>query len=152
MLDRTNVGISPLISTPMTASYQVPAPATTSYTQQAYPVTTYGQNVTQQTTSYVPETTTYTQEALTSFAPQITTPDQVLSSFVPETGVQTTAPQTSLQASIVPNVVLSQQQQAPPQAQPATTAPVMDEDFQRGRPIYDEFSEDRYRGFRLAGK
>ena len=139
----------------MTASYQVPAPATTSYTQEAYPVTSYGQNVTQgvaipQAASYVPETTTYTQDALTSFAPQITTPDQVLSSFVPETGAQTTAPQTSLQASIVPNVVLSQQPQAPPQ--PATTAPVMDEDFQRGRPIYDEFSEDRYRGFRLGGK
>ena len=90
------------------------------------------------------------KDALTSFAPQITTPDQVLSSFVPETGAQTTAPQTSLQASIVPNVVLSQQQQAPPQAQPATTAPVMDEDFQRGRPIYDEFNEDRYKNFKFG--
>ena len=27
---------------------------------------------------------------------------------------------------------------------------IMDEDFQRGRPIYDELSEDRYRGFRLG--
>ena len=35
---------------------------------------------------------------------------------------------------------------------PATppAAPIMDEDFQRGRPIYDEFSEDRYRGFRFG--
>ena len=39
----------------------------------------------------------------------------------------------------------------PPSTQqtgPAT--PIMDEDFQRGRPIYDEFNEDRYRGFRFG--
>ena len=30
------------------------------------------------------------------------------------------------------------------------TAPIFDEDFTRGRPIYDEFQEDRYRGFRLG--
>ena len=35
-----------------------------------------------------------------------------------------------------------------PQAGPAT--PIMEEDFQRGRPIYDEFNEDRYRGFRFG--
>ena len=39
--------------------------------------------------------------------------------------------------------------QAPPAPQ-APIGPIMDEDFQRGRPIYDEFSEDRYRGFRLG--
>ena len=39
--------------------------------------------------------------------------------------------------------------QVPPAPQ-APIGPIMDEDFQRGRPIYDEFSEDRYRGFRLG--
>ena len=40
-------------------------------------------------------------------------------------------------------------QQVTPAPQ-APIGPIMDEDFQRGRPIYDEFSEDRYRGFRLG--
>ena len=35
-----------------------------------------------------------------------------------------------------------------PQTNPV--GPIMDEDFQRGRPIYDEFNEDRYRGFRFG--
>ena len=173
MLDRTNVGIPPLMSTPVTTSYvsQIPVtqtvantvyesvPQTTTFTQEAYPVTSYGGQVVDQgvtipdTTSYIPETTTttLTPDALTSFAPEITSPDQALSSFVPETNVQSivTAPQTSMQTSIVPNVILSQEQQVPPQPQPTAT-PIMDEDFQRGRPIYDEFSEDRYRGFRFG--
>ena len=48
--------------------------------------------------------------------------------------------------SVVPNVVLNQQPRPP--AQPV--APIMDEDFQRGRPIYDEFNEDRYRNFKFG--
>ena len=40
-------------------------------------------------------------------------------------------------------------QQVTPAPQ-APIGPIMDEDFQRGRPIYDEFSEDRYRGFRFG--
>ena len=38
----------------------------------------------------------------------------------------------------------------PPAPQNAPIGPIMDEDFQRGRPIYDTFSEDRYRGFRFG--
>ena len=38
----------------------------------------------------------------------------------------------------------------PPVPQNAPIGPIMDEDFQRGRPIYDTFSEDRYRGFRFG--
>jgi hypothetical protein len=37
-----------------------------------------------------------------------------------------------------------------PAPQNPPVGPIMDEDFQRGRPIYDEFSEDRYRGFRFG--
>lgn len=55
---------------------------------------------------------------------------------------QTTGAYTTSSASIglVPPTV--------PQGQ--AIGPIMDEDFQRGRPIYDEFNEDRYRGFRLG--
>ena len=155
MIDRTNVGISPLISTPLTTSFvsstpiqttQVvqSIPQTATFTQE-YPVSTYG--VASQGIA-MPQT----QDALTSFAPQITTPDQAITSFVPEaTNVVTTqetisAPQTSMTTSVVPNVVLNQQPQPP--AQPV--APILDEDFQRGRPIYDEFNEDRYRNFKFG--
>ncbi len=171
MIDRTNVGISPLISTPMTTSYVTSAPAqttyqtipqTTSYVQEAYPVTSYGGQVIDQTTA-IP-TTTYTAGTndFTSFAPEITTPDQALTSFVPETTTNVvtsdvqaypvttygTGIQTSTTTSVVPNVLLSQPQTTPqvnPQIQP-----ILDEDFQRGRPIYDEFNEDRYRNFKFG--
>ena len=173
MLGRTNVGITPLMSTPMTTSfvsstpvttqYQT-VPQTTSFTQQAYPVTSYGAQVVNQGVT-VPQTTTYTtQDPLTSFAPQIATPDQTLTSFVPDTtnivttpvqgvqGVQTvvSAPQTSVTASVVPNVIYNQQTAQPTATQPVS--PIMDEDFQRGRPIYDEFNEDRYRNLKFGGQ
>ena len=162
MLGRTNVGISPLMSTPMTTSYvSQPVQATTTFTQEAYPTTSYGAQVVDQGVT-IPQTTTYTTtDPLSSFAPQITTPDQAMTSFVPDTTnivttpvqeVQSVVPavQASTTASIVPNVIYSQQA-----TQPATNppiAPIMDEDFQRGRPIYDEFNEDRYRNFKFAGQ
>ena len=166
MLGRTNVGITPLMSTPMTTSFvSTPQfqtmPATASYTQEAYPTTSYGAKVVDQGLT-IPQTTTYTtQDSLTSFAPQIATPDQALTSFVPDTtnivttpvqGVQTvvSAPQTSVTASVVPNVIYNQQTAQPTPSQPVS--PIMDEDFQRGRPIYDEFNEDRYRNFKFGGK
>ena len=143
MIDRTNVGLSPLISTPMTTSYVSSVPAGTYQT--------------------VPDTTTFTQEAITSFAPEITTPDQDLTSFVPDTTnvvgtTETTAypvttytqgGQISANTSVVPNVVMSQVP-AVQQAAPQSIGPIMDEDFQRGRPIYDEFNEDRYRNFKFG--
>ena len=170
MIDRTNVGISPLLSTPMTTSYVSSTPAyqtipqTTSYVQEAYPATNYGgqvvtQNVIPQTASY---TQGYTQDTFASFAPEITTPDQAIASFVPSTtsvtpaqiqGVQTyqTASATPVQStttSVVPNVVFSQQTNQQSTTQPIS--PILDEDFQRGRPIYDEFTEDRYRNFKFG--
>ena len=165
MIDRTNVGLSPLISTPVTTSFVTPVqttlqtvPQTASFVQEAYPATTYGTQVVGQTVT-VPQTTSLTQDALTSFAPQITNPDTALSAFIPETTpVQDVspypvtsfgAPQASTAASVVPNVVLTQQQ-VPQQAPSPAAAPIMDEDFQRGRPIYDEFSEDRYRNFKFG--
>ena len=149
MIDRTNVGISPLMSTPMTTSYISSAPIqnnpqATTFTQE-YPTTTYGvasQGIT------VPQT----QDVLNSFAPQITTPDQTVTSIVPDTtNIVTTqqtisAPQTSATTSVVPNVILNQQ----PTVRAQPVAPIMDEDFQRGRPIYDEFNEDRYRNFKFG--
>ena len=161
MIDRTNVGLSPLMSTPVTTSfvsstpiqttYQT-IPQTASYVQEAYPTTTYGtasQGVT------IPQTTTYTgvtQDPLTSFAPQITTPDQVMTSFIPETTVsapvQDVSPYPVTSVTAVPNVILTQQQTAP--QVPTAAAPIMDEDFQRGRPIYDEFDENRYRNFKFG--
>ena len=166
MLGRTNVGISPLMSTPLTTSYvSTPqyqtVPATASYTTEAYPTTSYGAQVVDQGLT-IPQTTTYTtQDPLSSFAPQITTPDQVMTSFVPDTTNIVSAPvqeiqsvvptaQASTTSSVVPNVIYSQQS-----TQPATNppiAPIMDEDFQRGRPIYDEFNEDRYRNFKFGGQ
>ena len=56
---------------------------------------------------------------------------------LPSTGTFTT---TTLGGTPVP----------PPGPQNGPIGPIMDEDFQRGRPIYDEFSEDRYRGFRFG--
>ena len=171
MIDRTNVGLSPLISTPVTTSYISSAPVqttyqtipqTASYVQEAYPTTSYGAQVIDQGVT-IPQTTTYTgvtQDAFTSFAPQITTPDQVMSSFVPQTTAPvqevspypvtsvSTAPQTTMTTSVVPNVILTQPQTA--QQAPPSAAPILDEDFQRGRPIYDEFSEDRYRNFKFG--
>ena len=38
----------------------------------------------------------------------------------------------------------------PPPQQNQPIGPIMDEDFQRGRPVYDELNEDRYRGFRMG--
>ena len=170
MIDRTNVGVSPLISTPITTSYvsNVPAgnyqtvPDTTSYTQE-YPTTSYGATQVLDQGVTIPETT-YTQEAMTSFAPEITTPDQALSSFIPDTtnvvptttttsaypvSTYTQGAQTAAATSIVPNVVVSQVP-AVPQVAPQSIGPIMDEDFQRGRPIYDEFNEDRYKNFKFG--
>ena len=38
----------------------------------------------------------------------------------------------------------------PPAPQNQPVGPIMDEDFQRGRPVYDELDENRYRGFRMG--
>ena len=135
-------------------------------------------------TSYIPDA------GITSFAPQIAGPDQVITSLTPEviptTDVQTysVVPDAGLQSvvpsvpvevsSVVPSVVVPDTSalavpaqtstlvstpmvtpppEMPPQvpAQPNTRL-IADEDFERGRPIYDEFSEDRYRGFRFGVK
>ena len=171
MIDRTNVGLSPLISTPMTTSYvsSVPAgtyqtvPDTTTFTEEAYPTTSYGATQVIDQGVTIPDANTYTQEAITSFAPEITTPDQALSSFIPDTTnvvgtnettaypvtTYTQGGQISANTSVVPNVVMSQVP-AVQQAAPQSIGPIMDEDFQRGRPIYDEFNEDRYRNFKFG--
>ena len=129
-------------------------------------------------------TTTYIPDAgITSFAPQITGPDQVITSLAPEviptTEVQTYSVDTGLQSvvpsvpvevsSVVPSVVVpdttalavpaevptvvTPPPEIPPQVPPQPSARLIaDEDFERGRPIYDEFSQDRYRGFRFGLK
>jgi hypothetical protein len=123
-------------------------------------------------TSYIPDA------GITSFAPQIAGPDQVITSLTPEviptTDVQTysVVPDAGLQSvvpsvpvevsSVVPSVVVPDTSalavpaqtstlvstpmvtpppEMPPQvpAQPNTRL-IADEDFERGRPIYDEFS------------
>ena len=194
-------------------TYEVPTttyttgsiPATT-YTTGSIPATTYTTGsvpVFQDTTTYqipgmvqgleAPDvtystqpdaTTTYIPDAgITSFAPQITGPDQVITSLAPEviptTEVQTYSVDTGLQSvvpsvpvevsSVVPSVVVPDTSalavptevptvvtpppEVPPQVPPQPTARLIaDEDFERGRPIYDEFSQDRYRGFRFGFK
>ena len=130
-------------------------------------------------TSYIPDA------GITSFAPQIAGPDQVITSLTPEviptTDVQTysVVPDAGLQSvvpsvpvevsSVVPSVVVPDTSalavptevptvvtpppEVPPQVPPQPTARLIaDEDFERGRPIYDEFSQDRYRGFRFGFK
>ena len=70
--------------------------------------------------------------------PPVTTPEFVSTNPLAQTtGAYSTA---SASAGLVP----------PPIPQNQHVGPIMDEDFQRGRPIYDEFREDRYRGFRLG--
>ena len=79
---------------------------------------------------------------MTSFVPDTT---NIVTTPVQE--VQSVVPQPSMATSVVPNVIYNQQTAQPPAA---PIAPIMDEDFQRGRPIYDEINEDIYRGFRLG--
>jgi hypothetical protein len=202
----------------MPTTYDIPAttyttgsiPATT-YTTGSIPAATYTTSsvpVFQDTTAYqvpgmvtgleAPDVTYSTQPdatasyipdaGITSFAPQIAGPDQVLTSYtqeaIPTTEVQTYSVDTGLQSvvpsvpvevsSVVPSVVVPDTSalavpaqtstlvstpmvtpppEMPPQvpAQPNTRL-IADEDFERGRPIYDEFSQDRYRGFRFGFK
>jgi hypothetical protein len=230
MMDATNVGISPLMSTPITSYITTPGVQTATfgqpmvYGQSSIPAmpTTYTTQVVDQgftlptaTTSVIPDATasfipaatpSYITQPITttttpvfpdtglqtSFVPQMTLPDQPLTSFVPDTtasfvpssDVQTvsvlpnagaqsiitsTAPVTvSTPEAILPqtSMVPTSQVAEPPanyssatvggtvvtnnQPSASTTGPIMDEDFQRGRPIYDEINEDRYRGFRLG--
>ena len=135
------------------------------------------------TVSYIPDA------GITSFAPQIAGPDQVLTSFaqevvpttdvqtysvVPDAGLQSVVPSVPVEvSSVVPSVVVPDTSAlavpaeasvvappmvTPPPEMPAQVPPpqnarlIADEDFERGRPIYDEFSEDRYRGFRFGTK
>ena len=251
MMDYTNVGVSPLITTPMTTSY-VTGPTTVDTTSLmpgaitsipmttqtlATPIMDQGFGLPQTTATVLPEaTTTYLPE--TTFAtsvPQITLPDQTLTSFIPQAtpsfiptqevqtmpviadaglqqvsvmpdaglqqisvmpdaGVQQVSvmPTTSVQqVSVIPTAGVQSvitpppvvpspapltaastvgapgsllppttpyaqtsgiagASVPPPTPQTGTIGPIMDEDFQRGRPIYDEFNEDRYRGFRFG--
>ena len=143
-------------------------PLTTFSTQ---PVTTFAADTTTllpetAMTSFVPETT-LPDQALASFAPTdiVTTPTY---SVIPDAGVQSVVASTPVElSSVVPSVVVPEVPAASsivstpsvisppttsvvPQVQSSTTGPILDEDFQRGRPIYDEFSEDRYRGFKFG--
>lgn len=168
-------------------------PATTTYTTGSFPVlqdTTYqmpgmvqGYETTDLTyatpQTYVADaTTSYIPDAgLTSFAPQIGGPDQVLTSLAPEVvttpevsvipdaGIQSVVPSVPVASSVVPSVVVPDASSLavpqastivpPPAEMPAQIPPpgnsrlIADEDFERGRPVYNEFSEDRYRGFRF---
>ena len=130
-------------------------------------------------TGATPLVTDATPLATDAFVPQIGLPDQALTSIVPDVvptvvptpevsvlptavpSVVTPPPVTSTvvssfvdpNTSIVPAPVLGAAAATPvppPVPQNPPIGPIMDEDFQRGRPIYDEFSEDRYRGFRLG--
>ena len=130
------------------------------------------------TTSYIPDA------GITSFAPQIAGPDQVITSLtpevipttdvqtysvVPDAGIQSVVPSVPVEvSSVVPSVVVPDTSALavpagastivtpPPEMPPLPPQPnarlIADEDFERGRPIYDEFSEDRYRGFRFGVK
>jgi hypothetical protein len=232
MIDRTSVGITPLLSTPVTTSYVTPSVQTTSFVpaavtqpvafaQTSVPVTTttyttsvvdQGLTVPAATTSYVPDPgfgvsvvpqTTLPDQTFTTVIPDATptyvpTPDVQTVSVVPDAGLQTiqsqvpvaTTVDTTLTPEIVSSVPVPQTTYAtttvggtplpqttystttaggtplpqttyttttaggtpvpPPAPQNAPLGPIMDEDFQRGRPIYDTFSEDRYRGFRFG--
>ena len=196
MMDRTNVGISPLISTPQ---YISPEMTTTSaYTTG---IEGFDQGVTYQdpNAGFIPDTgmgmqTTYTDPMVNYSTPEVQTipdlqnymvpgTDGVTGAMLPSatspeyvsenplaqnfgsyvTGVTTqpvateyVAPQpmeyqtTTLGTTVATPtpVPVPAPMPAPPQNPPI--GPIMDEDFQRGRPIYDEFKEDRYRGFRFG--
>ena len=120
MIDRTNIGISPLMSTPMTTSYITsPGVDTTSYMTGAitqpieYVQTSAATPQTFTTTQVVdqgfalPETTTYLPDATSSLIPQTTT-----TTILPDAGIATSfAPQTTLPdqalTSFIPDVTPS---------------------------------------------
>lgn len=71
-----------------------------------------------------------------SALPPLTSPELVSTNPLAQT---TVAYATASTGSVVP-----------PTQQNQPVGPIMDEDFQRGRPVYDELNEDRYRGFRMG--
>ena len=173
MIDRTNVGISPLMSTPITTPY---------FSTSGVEATSIIPGV-QDTTSYVTGAQTLisptiqttnpvlsTAGGLTgSMLPPVTSPEFIANNPLAQTtgiyvastmDVNPLSPSLSqptgygtatMGATLLPPPISQTPTviQAPPAPQ-APLGPIMDEDFQRGRPIYDEFTEDRYRGFRLG--
>ena len=129
------------------------------------------------TTSYIPDAgiTSFApqiagpDQVLTSFAPEVVpTTDIQTYSVVPDATLQTVTTSAPVEvSSVVPSVVVPDTSalavpaetttvvpppvEMPPQLPPQPQARLIaDEDFERGRPIYDEFSQDRYRGFRFG--
>lgn len=198
MIDRTNVGISPLLSTPITPSYLItPEVQTTSFIPGviSQPLTYPRTNVPVAPVAYssknIDQGFTFSDTTFeASIVPQTSLPDQPFTTMIPDTtpsivptpDVQTLSvlPDPGLHAVITPTQItgpmlpptisseiiatntLDQTTSSltkntldgttvpPPAPQNPPIGPIMDEDFQRGRPIYDEFIEDRYRGFRFC--
>lgn len=122
----------------------VPDQALTSFVQEATPTVIPTADV--QGVSVLPTT------PITTAVPSVVTPppatSTIVSSFVdPNTSL---VPQPVLEAGGYATTTAGGTPVPPPVPQNGPLGPIMDEDFQRGRPIYDEFSEDRYRGFRFG--
>ena len=175
MIDRTNVGISPLMSTPITTTYlSTPGVEATSVIPGVQDATSY---VTGSQTIISPGSIQATNPVLStaggltgSMLPPVTSPEIVANNPLAQTtgsyvasnmGVSPLSPSLS-QPTGYGTATMGATLLSPPISQPPTIiqappvpqsplGPIMDEDFQRGRPIYDElFTEDRYRGFRLG--
>ena len=155
-----------------TTTYQIPgmvqgleAPDVT-YSTQPDATTTYIPDA--GITSFAPQIAGPDQ-VITSLAPEVI-PTTEVQTYSVDTGLQSVVPSVPVEvSSVVPSVVVpdtttlavpaevptvvTPPPEIPPQAPPLPAARLIaDEDFERGRPIYDEFSQDRYRGFRFGLK
>ena len=155
-----------------TTTYQIPgmvqgleAPDVT-YSTQPDATTTYIPDA--GITSFAPQIAGPDQ-VITSLAPEVI-PTTEVQTYSVDTGLQSVVPSVPVEvSSVVPSVVVpdtttlavpaevptvvTPPPEIPPQVPPQPSARLIaDEDFERGRPIYDEFSQDRYRGFRFGLK
>jgi len=188
-MDRTNIGVTPLMSTPMSTSYLAAGipqttvgptqildqgftipdatqglvqPETTFTTGQTLTIpdagTTTYLDPTQQTTTAIPQASIQQEYATTSVGATQVLPTQTYGTTTLGGTAVTTQPYTvssvgatlPLQGYGTTTLGGTPLPVPAPEQKPSPVGPIMDEDFQRGRPIYDEFTEDRYRGFRFG--
>ena len=146
--------------------------ATASYFTQ--PMTTTTNIVPEAMTSFVPQTTLPDPTISASFIPTdiqnipvlpdpnaqtlisstpvaVSTPETILPPPTTEI-VQPTSVTTMTQSTPVPVPYASTTvgQTLPPTPSNLTNGPIMDEDFQRGRPIYDVVNEEKYKRFKFG--
>ena len=143
-----------------TTDFNIPQETTSYVDTQFLPETTVPD---QTVTEYLPDafqTTDVQEYQTTTNTPQYieSTPEiiETTPEIIDTTPITTEIPQTTSYVEVPTQVVtdvqpqVQVQPQPQPQPQQSQVNPILDEDFQRGRPIYDEISEDRYRNFKFG--